>query len=132
MMKTLIIIVLFLSSLNSWSQQVAIADIYQPQVVSALDFHQSNIYCLMDGDLLEVRTYEEECREAVVFGHSLCFEGDSESVASAINDDRYHFEGFAYFSTAMAMDEDHVHFQLNIRRSFRALTLPSCRQLLED
>jgi hypothetical protein len=124
---------LFLAIKISTAQQLAIDfDQFVPVTVPAVDRVYSGILCEKEGDFFDIKQNEKECRDAIVFGHSLCYEGLSSEIVSLINNDFYHFDGFAYYSSARAFNDVTILFQLNVRRSFKEVLLPECRFYLDN
>ena len=97
-----------------------------PQTALAENNIYSAILCEKDGDFYDILSNEKECRDAVVFGHSLCYEGVAEDVVDQINTGFYYFNGFANLSDGRTYNQDSILFRLSNRHTFKEVLLPSC------
>ena len=133
-MKTLNFILNFLLAIKiSTAQQLAIdTKVFNPTVVANVDRVYSGILCEKDGDFYDILQNHKVCRDAIVFGHSLCFEGIGSEIVSLINEDFYQFTDFGYYSNARVFNDVTILFQLNVRRSFKEVLLPECRFYLDN
>lgn len=133
-MKTFNFILNFLLAIKiSTAQQLAFNNETLKQAVfPAVDRVYSGILCEKDGAFYDILEDQQKCRDAIVFGHSLCFEGIGSEIVNLINDDFYHFNDFGYYSNAREFNDVTILFQLNVRRSFKEVLLPECRFYLDN